>query len=181
MNEPNFWILSFYCVPYFFIKVAQQQNHFRINSRPPRRHSQTRAIVPFQGKVELQLAPPGEIPFVLLYPQTKPLRQLCLLTVEASKGPSISCRGLTVQLCWLTLTRRFYLGTQIDSKPYGGGERRQAWLPRERTEIPICLLSTQMTASGPAALKHAGASTLPAVRRWQIHCWIPAGQKNHFI
>lgn len=82
--------------------------------------------------------------------------------------------GLTVQLCWLTLTRRFYVGSQTDCKTWGRGVHWQAWLSRGRMETPICLLSRQMTAWRPTALQACSAQTL------FTHCWNPAGG-GHFI
>lgn len=142
----------------------KQHNQYWINSQPLRQHLQTRPISPFQREVELQCSPRREIPSLLLYPQTKPLRQLCLLTVEASKRAfSIIYRGADYATAqpWLKLTCHFYSGSQTAGKMWGRGVQWQARLPRGWTETPICLLSRQMTAWGPAAFKDCSAVKLP--------------------
>lgn len=147
----------------------KQHNQYWINNRLLHQHPQTRPATPLQGKVELQFDLQGEIPSVLLYPQTKPLRQLCLRTVEASKRASVSCRGgggLTVRLCWLTLTRRFYLGGQADCK------KRSAMTSMTLRRTPICLLSKQMTARGPAALQACSALSLPLTPSLLKSSWV---------
>lgn len=151
MSETNLAVPGLYCVLF----LMKQHNQFRINSRPLRQHPQTRAAtVPFRGKEELQFTPQRDNSLCAAVPQTKALRQLCLLTVRHQKGPPVSCRGggLTVQLCWLTPTCHFYEGNQTDWKTLGRGVQRKAGLSRGWTETPICLLSGQMGVGGPAAL-----------------------------